>query len=123
MADSRKEALNNVLKGLMQEADIDGAAVITRDGLLISGQLPPGVDGETFAAMAATMAGAAETAFAELRQGSIERVIVEGPDSKLIGAGAGENAVLVCLVKGAGNLGLALVEMKNASKEAAKLLK
>jgi len=70
--ESKKEKLLRVLSGLKAEGDIEGSAVITRDGLLIAADLPSRIDAETFAAMAATMTGAAETAVSELKKGLVE---------------------------------------------------
>jgi len=48
------------------------------------------VDAETFAAMTATMTGAAETAMSEVKAGNIHRVIVEGELAKIIAIGVSE---------------------------------
>jgi predicted regulator of Ras-like GTPase activity (Roadblock/LC7/MglB family) len=47
-----------------------------------------------------------------LKKGTVERVIAEGKEIKLITKGAGSSAVLVTMVKADANLGLVLVEMK-----------
>ncbi|MBR9707171.1 MAG: roadblock/LC7 domain-containing protein, partial [Candidatus Diapherotrites archaeon] len=48
--ESKKDKLLAVLSGLKAEGDIEGSAVITRDGLLIAADLPSRIDAETFAA-------------------------------------------------------------------------
>jgi hypothetical protein len=75
--ESKKDRLLRILKGLSSIGDVDGSAIVTRDGLLIASDLPSDVDSETFAAMSATMIGAAETAVGELKKGTVERVIAE----------------------------------------------
>ena len=117
MPASKKERLMGILKGLSSIGDIEGSAIVTRDGLLIASDLPRDVDAETFAAMSATMTGAAETAVGELKKGTVERVIAEGKETKLIAKGAGPSAVLVCMVASDANLGLILVEMGKASEK------
>ena len=116
MTKSKKERFNETLNKLNRTGDIEGSAIVTRDGLLISSLLPPDTDAETFAAMSATMIGAAETAVSELKKGTTNRVIVEGNDCKLIAAGVGNNAILVCMVAAQANLGFVLVEMKKSGK-------
>jgi hypothetical protein len=116
MPESKKDRLLKILKGLSSVGDVDGSAIVTRDGLLIASDLPRDVDSETFAAMSATMIGAAETAVGELKKGTVERVIAEGKEIKLITKGAGSSAVLVTMVKADANLGLVLVEMGKASE-------
>ncbi len=115
--ESKKDQLVGILKGLSAIGEIDGSAIVTRDGLLISSDLPRDIDAETFAAMSATMIGAAETAVGELKKGTVERVIAEGKEVKLITKGAGTSAVLVSMVRPDANLGLVLVEMGKASEK------
>ena len=117
MPESKKDRLMGILKGLSSVGDIDGSAIVTRDGLLIASDLPRDLDAETFAAMSATMIGAAETAVGELKKGTINRVIAEGKNTKLIAGGAGPSAVLVSMVNPEANLGLVLVEMGKASEK------
>jgi len=117
MPETKKERLLSILKGLSSIGDIEGSAIVTRDGLLIASDLPREIDAETFAAMSATMLGAAETAVSELKKGTVERVIAEGKQTKLIAKGAGSSAVLVSMVRADANLGLVLVEMGKASEK------
>ena len=117
MPESKKDRLMGILKGLSSVGDIDGSAIVTRDGLLIASDLPRDLDAETFAAMSATMIGAAETAVGELKKGTISRVIAEGKETKLITEGAGPSAVLVSMVNPEANLGLVLVEMGKSSEK------
>ena len=81
---SKKEILSDLLKGLEEEGDVEGSAIVTRDGLLIASGLPEDIDSETFAAMSATMLGAAETAVCELKKDEVGIIIVEGKEAKLI---------------------------------------
>jgi predicted regulator of Ras-like GTPase activity (Roadblock/LC7/MglB family) len=114
VAETKKEMLDNLLTKLTQAGDVEGAAVITRDGLMIASSLPAGINSDTLAAMAATMQGAAETAVQELKKSSPDRVIVESRNTKLITIGAGEQAILACMTRPEAKLGLVLIEMKKA---------
>ncbi|RLI87170.1 MAG: hypothetical protein DRO76_02745 [Candidatus Altiarchaeales archaeon] len=122
MPKSKKEELSDVLKELTDVGDVDGAAVITKDGLLVSSKLPRDVDAETFAAMSATMFGAAETAVLELKKGSVKRVISEAQDCKLVAADAGPSAVVVALVRAEANIGLVLVEIIKAANHTKEIM-
>lgn len=117
---SKKEILSDLLKGLEEEGDVEGSAIVTRDGLLIASGLPEDIDSETFAAMSATMLGAAETAVCELKKDEVGIIIVEGKEAKLITRNAGLNAFLVAMVSTDANLGLILIEMSKVSKEIEK---
>ena len=123
MLDTKKEKLTQILQKLTSTGDIEGAAVITRDGLLIASELSESIDGDTFAAMSATMTGAAETAVQELKKSSADRIIVESKNTKLVTVGAGEQALLACIVAPDAKLGLILMEMKKASSEIEKEVK
>jgi|APIni6443716594_1056825.scaffolds.fasta_scaffold387134_2 hypothetical protein len=123
MPKSKKEELADLLKELENVGDIDGAAITTRDGLLVASRLPRDVNAETFAAMSATMYGAAETAVSELKKGAVKRVISEAEDCKLVAVDAGPTAAVVALVRPEANLGLVLMEIikvANATKELMK---
>jgi predicted regulator of Ras-like GTPase activity (Roadblock/LC7/MglB family) len=123
MPKSKKEELTDLLKELENVGDIEGAAITTRDGLLVASRLPRDVNAETFAAMSATMFGAAETAVSELRKDTVKRVISEAEDCKLVAVDAGPTATLVALVRPEANLGLVLMEIiriANATKDLMK---
>jgi len=123
MPETKKEKLTEILQKLTATGDIEGAAVITKDGLLITSELSSGIDGDTFAAMSATMTGAAETAIQELKKASPDRIIVESPKAKLITTGAGERAILACIVAPTAKLGLVLLDMKKATTAIQKEVK
>ena len=112
-----KELLEKVLKDLKTAGGIEASAVVSRDGLLMASDILQDVHSETFAAMTATMLGAAETAVVELDKGGVDRIIVEGEDAKIIGTGAGQNAILIVMTDPGTGLGLVLVEMDKAKEK------
>jgi len=116
----------DVLKGILMEFNKNSGAIasalVTRDGILISSALPEDVDAEAFAAMTATMMGAAETAFSELKAGAAERVIVEGSRLKIVSVGAGENVILVAMASREATLGLILHQMSKTGEKIRKIL-
>ncbi len=120
---TKKAALSDILRYLNSIGDVEGSAIITRDGLLIVSEMTDSIDSETFAAMSATMFGAAETALMELDRGIVERVMVESKEAKIVAMGAGSNAILVVMVSPRSNLGLIFVEAKKAAAKIEKLMK
>jgi predicted regulator of Ras-like GTPase activity (Roadblock/LC7/MglB family) len=83
----------------LKEAGAESSAVIRRDGVMIESDMPGGrEENESFAAMAAALLGAAETATSELRQGVPRRVIMEIGDRRIVELGAGPIALLVVSV-------------------------
>ena len=123
MPKSKKEELSEVLRTLKDVGDIDGAAIATRDGLLIASELPSDVNAQTFAAMSATMFGAAETAISELKKGKVRKVISEAEDCKLVAVDAGPSATVVALVKPNANLGLILMEIIKTANMTKEIIK
>ncbi len=117
-----KEMLEKVLKDLKSDGDLEAGAVVSRDGLLIAEDISHNINADSFAAMTATMLGAAETATSELRKGVPDRVIVEGKDGKIIATGSGFKALLVTMASPNANLGLILLEMSKASNKIKELL-
>ena len=119
---SLREQLEKILKDLKAAGDIEASAIVSRDGLLIAADISQNVNAEAFAAMTATMLGAAETATSELGKGIPDRVIVEGKEGKIIATGAGPKALLVVMTTSRANLGLVLLEMSKASEKVKELL-
>ncbi|HDM60214.1 MAG TPA: hypothetical protein ENF96_00985 [Archaeoglobus veneficus] len=119
---SLREMLENVLRDLKSAGDIEASAIVSRDGLLIAADISQNVNAEAFAAMTATMLGAAETATSELGKGIPDRVIVEGKSGKIIATGAGSKALLVVMTNPKANLGLVLLELGKASEKVKELL-
>ncbi len=119
---SLREQLEKILKDLKSVGDIEASAIVSRDGLLIAADISQNVNADAFAAMTATMLGAAETATSELGKGIPDRVIVEGKEGKIIATGAGPKALLVVMTNPRANLGLVLLEMGKASEKIKELL-
>lgn len=117
-----KEMMDQVLTELKNVGDVEAAAVVSRDGLLMAGSVASDIRAETFAAMSATMLGAAETAISELNKGVPERVVVETASGKIVATGAGPKALLVMMVKADAGLGLVLLEMDRAAGKIKEIL-
>lgn len=113
---TKQSEIVSILKGLEKVGELEGSALISRDGLVIAANLPSELDRETFSAMSATMVAAAETAAFEMRRGAPARVIVETPDLKMLALGASSETVLVGLAGARSNVGLLLSEMGKAAE-------
>ncbi|NJD78192.1 MAG: roadblock/LC7 domain-containing protein [Candidatus Methanoperedens sp.] len=112
------DMVDKILADLKKVGGVEACAAATRDGLLIRALMQQEQFAESFAAMSATMLGAAETATSELGKGIPNRVIVESDHGRLIAVGAGPKALLMVLVNSDTGLGLILLEL---DKSAAKL--
>jgi predicted regulator of Ras-like GTPase activity (Roadblock/LC7/MglB family) len=119
---STKNLIETILRELKAVGGVESSAVVTRDGLLVASDTSSDVDAETFAAMSASMAGAAETAIVEVKGGSAIRVIVEAENSKLISTGAGPKVLLVAMANREVPLGLILLKMGEAARKISSLV-
>lgn len=121
------EEISGRLKAILarlKEAGIESSAVVRRDGVVIESDMPGSEEeNEAFAAMAAAMLGAAETAASELRQGVPRRVIMELGDRRIIEVGAGPVALLVAVLSTGGQLTKALAEIDRAAHEVRGIVK
>lgn len=107
------ETINKVLQDLNKTQGIEISALLSRDGLLISSTMERNAD--TFAAMSATMFGAAVIASEEFGKGYPDRVIVETKNGKLIASGAGPKAMIIVIARDDSTLGQILMEVSKAS--------
>jgi uncharacterized protein len=115
--------LEATIEELSHVTDIKSAAVVRRDGLVVTHTLPEGVDPRIVAAMTAAIVGTAEMATVQLAQGRFVRAIVESDEGKLLSIGAGEEALLVALVYDDANLGLVLMALERAAKQVETILR
>lgn len=122
MPEEVKVQLEELLTQLASTGDIDASAIVRRDGLMIASNLPSKIDSRTIAAMSAALVGTAETCSSELQKGMFMQVIVESELGKIVSVGAGKLAILVCLVKPLGNLGLVLLSMSRTGKKIETIL-
>lgn len=107
-------ALNQTLSDLHVRAAIEASAIVSRNGVLITANAPK--DASLFAAMAATMLGAAEITAEGLHRKVPDRMIVESRHGRLIVTGAGRKMLLATLINPNINLGMVLVEIEKTTE-------
>ena len=103
-------------------ADIQGAALVTPDGLPLATSLPGGMDDERVSAMSAAMLSLGDRIGAELSRGNIDRIFVEGKQGFGILTSCGTDAVLLVLASEAAKQGLLMLEIKRIMGELKMLL-
>jgi uncharacterized protein len=107
--------LNAVLQNFVSGTpDIQGAAVVTPDGLPLASSLASSLDEERVAAMSAAMLSLGERIGAELSRGTIDRISVEGTDGYGILTNCGEDAVFLVLANKSAKQGVLMLEIKQA---------
>jgi len=102
--------------------DVQGAALVTPDGLPLAATLPGGMDEERVSAMSAAMLSLGERIGGELARGGIDRIYVEGDTGYGILTSCSEDAVFLVLASQAAKQGLLMLEIKRAVSELKALL-
>jgi uncharacterized protein len=112
------EKLGMVLQNFVSgTTDVQGAALVTPDGLPLAASLPGGMDEERVSAMSASMLSLGERIGMELARGTIDRIFVEGNKGFGILTGCGQDAVLLVLASESAKQGLLMLEIKRVLTE------
>jgi predicted regulator of Ras-like GTPase activity (Roadblock/LC7/MglB family) len=117
------EKLFSVLQNFVSgTSDVQGAALVTPDGLPLASTLPGGMDEERVSAMSAAMLSLGERIGSELARGSIDRIFVEGDKGYGILTSCTEDAVFLVLADKAAKQGVLMLEIKRSLAELKLLL-
>ncbi|MDZ4784961.1 MAG: roadblock/LC7 domain-containing protein [bacterium] len=115
--------LEGILQNLVSGTpDVQGAALVSPDGLPLASTLPSGMDEERVSAMSAAMLSLGERIGNELSRGEIDRLYVEGDKGYGILTSCGEEAVLLVLASKAAKQGLLMLEIKRVTEDIKKAL-
>jgi predicted regulator of Ras-like GTPase activity (Roadblock/LC7/MglB family) len=93
---------------------VQGAALVTPDGLPQATTLPTTMDEERVSAMSAAMLSLGERIGKELARGMVDRIFVEGDDGYGILTSCSEDAVFLVLANKAAKQGVLMLEIKRA---------
>ncbi|MDA1329494.1 MAG: roadblock/LC7 domain-containing protein [Chloroflexi bacterium] len=120
---SRTQQLVERLRALQASTpEIEGAAIVSSDGLSIASALGPDIEEDRVAAMSAAMLSLGERIASELGRGSLEQVYIKGSEGYALLTAAGNDAVLSIIAKGEARLGLLLLELRNVVRDIEDLL-
>ena len=117
---AKLEKLNETLQAITALEGVSGAMVVNRGGLVIASKLPKTLHEDAFAAMIATMMGAAQTASLPLGIADPRSVVVDLGSGGIVAMGVGSKGILVALSNDASALaGLAdvLSDFRDEVKE------
>lgn len=120
---SRVDNLNKVLRNLQSGApDVEAAALISEDGLIIASSLPADIDETRVSGMSATLLSLGTRAATELRRGAVREVIVRGDQGYAAMLSAGRGVMLLSLTNENAKLGLLFFDMREAVSQLAAVL-
>ncbi len=123
MNSSRTELLAERLRALQESTpEIEGAAIVSPDGLAIASVLAPSIEEDRVAAMSAAMVSLGERISAELGRGQMEQVYVKGSLGYALLTAAGPQAMLMVMARGDVRLGLLLLELRKVVADLESML-
>ncbi len=112
------DKINSVLQNFVTSTnDIQGAALVTPDGLPLASSLPGKMDEERVSAMSAAMLSLGERIGGELVRGNIQQISVEGDQGYSILLNCGDDAVFLVLAAKQAKQGLMMLEVKRVLQE------
>ncbi len=115
---SRTQQLEDRLHQLRSSTpEIQGAAIVSADGLSIASVLSPEVEEDRIAAMSAAMVSLGERISAELVRGDLEQVYIRGKIGYVLLTSVGTDSVLTVIAKSEARLGLLLLELRKAVRD------
>lgn len=117
--DKLSEIINNFVSGTN---DIQGAALVTPDGLPLANSLPSSMDEDRVSAMSAAMLSLGERIGGELSRGTIERIYVDGDDGYSVLTSCGQDAVFLVLASKSAKQGILQLEIKRTVEELKSIL-
>jgi len=120
---SRVDNLNKVLRHTQSGSpDVEAAALISDDGLMIASALPNDMDETRVAGMSATLLSLGMRAATELRRGEVQEVIVRGEFGYAVMLSAGRGVLLLTLANEQAKLGLIFFDMREAVQQIKEVL-
>lgn len=109
-----------LLRHVMPE--VDAAAVISLDGLIMASALPDGMSEDRISAMSAAMLSLGEQINKEMGLGTLEQLYTRGSNGYVVLMAVGKDAVLTTLVQPEAKLGVLFLELRKTTDDLARLL-
>jgi len=118
-----KQALHARLTTLKEYLpEVDAAAVISVDGLIMASALPQGINEDRVSAMSASMLSLGQQINKEMRLASLEQIYTRSNNGYVVLLAIGKLAVLTTLVKGDAKLGVLFLELRKAADDFTQML-
>lgn len=102
--------------------EVEAAAVISIDGLIMASALPPTVSEDRISAMSAAMLSLGQQINEEMGLGSLEQLYTRGSSGYVVLLAVGKLAVLTTLVKPEAKMGVLFLELRKAADDLTHLL-
>jgi len=123
MTRSRTEQMVSELRDLqVSTPDIEAAAVVSMDGLIMASSLPAGIEEDRVSAMSAAMISLGERIAGELGRGYLNQIYIKGESGYVILMYVGEEAVLTVLARREAKLGLVFLDMRRCVEQLVRIV-
>lgn len=123
MNSSRTQQLVARLRALQEATpEIEGAALVSPDGLAIASVLAPPIEEDRVAAMSAAMVSLGERISTELGRGNMDQVYIKGTNGFALLTAAGPQAMLTVMASSEARLGMMLLELRKVVADLRPLL-
>jgi predicted regulator of Ras-like GTPase activity (Roadblock/LC7/MglB family) len=122
MSENISELIELLRKMEAVNAEIQGSAIVSVQGLPICSVLARDVNDGIVSAMSAAILSVSERAVEELARGDLKRILIEGNDGIIILSKAGENAILCTLCKANASLGMVFLNIQSVSRKISELI-
>ena len=120
---SRTEEMVLRLRNLQASTpDIEAAAVVSVDGLIMASALPRDVEEDRVSAMSAAMLSLGERIAIELGRGQLDQVFIRGERGYVLLMSIGTEAVLTALTRREAKLGVIFLDMRRTAAELSRLI-
>lgn len=120
---NRTEQISKLLRTLSTTTpDVEAAAVIDNDGLMIASALKADIEDDRVAAMSAALLGMSERIVRELGRGNFSLGMLRGSSGYTILTRCGTDAVLTVLATETAKLGLIFLDISRAAKDIGRLV-
>ncbi len=105
--------LNFILRELMNKIEgMQSAALVTREGLIVTAILEQGISEMHIAAMSAILLSTCERVLLELKKGELDICIIQGTEGKFIVMGCGTDYIIVGVMDEDARMDFAFVNMR-----------
>jgi hypothetical protein len=117
------EKIRDVLRSIAsQTAEIEGAALVSYDGIMIANALQRDSPAEIVAAITATLLNLGKMSVDVLQLGSLDQVFIKCQDGYIVIGKAGDTNVVTLMAKRDAKLGILINEINKAADAVLKAL-
>ena len=116
------EKLQDLLQDLERSTDLEGCAVVTREGMRIACSVSTEMDADVFSAISAVMNNLGDMTIDKMAHGGLQEVIVSGTSGFTILTNCGKDRMLVGASRKTIRLGFSIHTLRRAAQRIMELL-